>query len=325
LKKRTLIGLIVLVAIITAGLILWSQRKWFFDEIRLYNYKAPTQIATLASQDTMTPYGKKLFYIYHPVLENSTQFNSNCSVTEEAIVLGCTVLNQGIYLYNVQSSDLNGVEQVTAAHEMLHVAYDHLSSSERKKVDGMVWAAYSSLSKSNSLLSTEEASYLKTEGASAVPNELHSVLGTEIAKLPSALESYYSQYFTNRQAIVSYANSYEGEFLSRQQTIAKDDQQLATWLQQIGQDESQLKTENQQINQEQQQLDSLKSSGQIASYNSMVASFNQSVDDYNSLLNTAKQLLASYNQLVIQRNSVAATENQLTKAISSLPSTLSTH
>ncbi len=57
---------------------------------------------------------------------------------------------------------------------------------------------------------------------------MHSVLGTEVANLPPALENYYKQYFTNRQAIVNYANQYEGVIYSNSKHVREpDDQQLS--------------------------------------------------------------------------------------------------
>ena len=54
-------------------------------------------------------------------------------------MLGCYHSNQdGIFLYNVQDARLAGVQQVTAAHEMLHAAYDRLSTKDKNYVDGLL-------------------------------------------------------------------------------------------------------------------------------------------------------------------------------------------
>lgn len=303
---------------------MWYQRLWIFDFVRLHDYTPPAQISALASDDTMTPLGKHLFYVYHPVLEGSAQFNKDCTVSEQAITLGCTAIGKGIYLYDVRDPDLDGVEQVTAAHEMLHVAYSRLSPSELAKVNTMVWNAYISISATDPTLASEEQLYDKTEGSSAVLNELHSVLGTEIANLPPALEAYYSKYFTNRQAIVSFANDYRNEFTSREQIVSQDDAQLSTWKQQITSNETSLMAQLQQLNQSQSQLNVDKNGGEINAYNSAVDGYNNAVNTYNDLINQTKQLINSYNSLVSQRNDVAQTVDQLTQSLSSLPSNLST-
>ena len=322
--KKSLLGTLVLILIVLIGVFVWSKRNWIFDEVRLYHYNPPSQIINLAYEDSFTPYGTHLFYVYHPTLEGAAQFNQDCKVTEQAIVLGCTVIGKGIWLYNVTDPSLNGVEQVTAAHEMLHVAYSRLSPSELKKVNAMVWSAYQSLAPTNPMLAQEEQLYQKTEGQGEVLNELHSVLGTEIASLPPNLESYYSQFFSNRQVIVNYANAYRNEFTSRQTIVSQDDQQLSSWKQQINSDESSLSSQLSQIQTEQSQLNNYKSSGQISDYNAGIDGYNSAVDKYNSLIDQTKQLIGSYNALVVQRNSVANSIDQLTESLSSLPSTLTT-
>ena len=313
------IGLTVLIAV---GLLTWVNRYNIYDSYRLYDYTPPNAIVQLANQTTMTPYAKKLFYVYHPIIENSNDFNKDCQVTEAAIVLGCTSINRGIWLYNVSDPQLNGVEQVTAAHEMLHVGYSRLSPSELKYINGLIIATYNKLAPTDPLLKTEYQSYLKTEGQGAVDNELHSVLGTEISTLPPALESYYSRYFTNRQVIVNYANQYEDVFTERQQQVQQDDQQLNSWQQQISSDETQLQSQNQQIQAQLTQLNQLKANGQTDEYNSQIPAYNSAVDTYNALVDSTKQLITGYNQLVVSRNSIAISEDKLIQSISSLPSSI---
>ena len=60
-------------------------------------------------------------------------------------MLGCYILNKGIYVYDITDDRLAGVRQVTTAHEMLHAAYDRLSVKERAQVDAMTAAAYEKL------------------------------------------------------------------------------------------------------------------------------------------------------------------------------------
>jgi hypothetical protein len=320
--KRYLGFLIGLVTILGLGLLGWLNRYNLYDAFRLYHYKPPVAIVQLADQTTMTPRARRLFYVYHPVIENSMAFNQDCQVTEQAIVLGCTVINKGIYLYDVKDPELNGVEQVTAAHEMLHIVYSRLSHSELSYINNLVLTTYNQLAPSNSVLKGEYQSYLKTEGSGAVLNELHSVLGTEISQLPPTLENYYKQFFTNRQVIVNYASHYENLFLQRQQMVEQDDQQLSTWQQTIGSDESQLQLENQQLASHLAQLNQLRSSDQVDAYNNSVASYNQEVVTYNNLINQTKQLINQYNNLLAVRNSIALSENKLVQSISSLPSTI---
>ena len=140
-------------------------------------------------------------------------------------MLGCYHSGQsGIFVLDVTDSRLDGVEQVTAAHEMLHAAYDRLSRSERSKVDAMLEDYYKNDLKDQRIVETINA-YKKSEPKDVV-NEMHSIFATEIASLPAPLEKYYQRYFTDRGQIVANAERYKSEFTSRQEAIVGYDAQL---------------------------------------------------------------------------------------------------
>ncbi|HUD11919.1 MAG TPA: hypothetical protein VMS08_05900 [Candidatus Saccharimonadia bacterium] len=318
MRPNNISALVIIVLLVVFGLV-WHEQLAIYDWWRLAGYHPPQQVVTLADETTMTAYGRHLFYVYHPQLEGSTQFNRDCSVTPQVIVLGCTVSFQGIYLYDVQDSELNGLEQTTAAYEMLHVGYSRLSSSERQRIDALVMQAYTAAAASNPQLVQEEASYLKTEGASAVPNELHSMVGTEVANLPPALEAYYKQYFSNRQAILTYKNEYESAFVQRQETVADDDQELSEWKADIANDESQITMQNQRLSAQYSQLKGLIAENQDAQYNAGVDGYNAAVASVSDLVTRTQRLIAAYNQLVAERNDVALQVDKLDQTISSEP------
>ncbi len=65
------------------------------------------------------------------------KLNQQTSLTKIAVawkrnaILGCyNPSSRDIYIYNVTNSELDGVKEVTAAHEMLHAAWERLSESE---------------------------------------------------------------------------------------------------------------------------------------------------------------------------------------------------
>jgi hypothetical protein len=310
---------LVLLVLLGIFALVWHEQVAIYDWWRLLGYDPPPQVVQLADQTTMTPYARRLFYVYHPQLEGSTAFNRDCSVTPQVIVLGCTVSFQGIYLYSVQDAELNGLEQTTAAYEMLHVGYSRLSTSEREHIDSLVMQAYTAASATNPELVQEEQSYLKTEGAGAVPNELHSMMGTEVAQLPPALEAYYSQYFSNRGTILAYKDQYESAFVERQEAVASDDQKLAAWKSTISYDESEISSQNQSLNLQYAQLKSLIAQNQIAQYNAGVSSYNAAVAAQTNLSNQTQRLIEEYNSLVAERNDIALQVDKLDQTISSQP------
>lgn len=307
-----LIGLVALLGLL--GWVILNQ-QYLSDELRLLNYQPSAVVASLATETTMTPKARRIFYVNHPVLDDKTAFAAACNTRQEqTIVLGCYHGDQsGIYVLDVTDARLNGVEQVTAAHEMLHAAYDRLSSSERQSVDQMLQQYYTNSLTDSRIKDTIEA-YKKTEPNDLV-NEMHSIFGTEIANLPSDLNVYYSQYFTNRQAVTDQAAAYDAEFTSRQAKVTQYDEQLKVWKAQIDTNQANLQAMAAQIDSQRQQLESLRSSGNLKAYNAAVPAYNQQIDNYNAQVVAQRQLVNDYNQLVDQRNALVVEVDQLVQAI----------
>jgi uncharacterized protein YukE len=314
MKKRLEISLLVLVLVATAGL-LWKQQA-LLDWWHLRGYTPPTAVAALASDDAMTPLARHLLYVNRPDITSGKNFTNNCpSGGEKTVVLGCYVgVDRGIFIYQVTDSRLSGVEQVTAAHEMLHAAYRRLSTKERTKVDAMLTDYYQHGLADQRVKDTIDA-YKKTEPDDVV-NEMHSIFGTEIAILPVSLQTYYQRYFTDRDKVTAYTASYQGEFTNRQMEVAADDTQLTTLKAQISTNESALTSQKARIDTQANQLQSLQASGQTSAYNSAVPAFNQAVDTYNNLLATTRNLITQYNDVVAKRNAVVLEEQQLASELS---------
>jgi uncharacterized protein YukE len=318
-KRIQLIVLAVLVALVWGAVF---KRQAILDYALLYDYTAPVNVASLATQDTMTSQARHLFYVNHPVVADGAAFTTHCPVgSEKTVVLGCYIGNdKGIYVYRVSDSRLDGVQQVTAAHEMLHAAYRRLSSSERTKVDAMLTDYYEH-NLTDQRIKDTIAAYKKSEPNDVV-NEMHSVFGTEVANLPTPLEDYYKQYFTNRATVTGFTDSYQAEFTSRQTLIAQYDAQLKALKQQIDTSNDELTKQNATLDAQAKRMQTERSGGQIAAYNSEVASYNQAADSYNALLGATKAMINQYNDIVEKRNAVALEEQQLSQELSasSLPS-----
>jgi hypothetical protein len=312
--KQAVLSLLTLV-MLAAPFLIYFKAQALTDWWQLHNYAAPANVSALAAQDTMTKYAAHIFYVNHPDIEsNANQFRSDCNESEQTIILGCYHGDQdGIFIYDVTDPRLSGVEQVTAAHEMLHAGYDRLSSKDKTYVDGLLQDFYNHGLHDQRVIDTIN-SYRQTEPNDLV-NEMHSVFGTEVPNLPAALESYYSRYFTNRQAVAAFAGTYQGEFTSRSDEIKADDAQLSQMKVQINQEESALDSQLAQINSDRAKLDSLRSSGRTEEYNAGVASFNSEVNSYNAGVQKLKADIAAYNQLVEERNSIAKELASLSQAL----------
>lgn len=314
-RRRFLLG--ALFVAVVAVLLIGTHRYAIYDWVKLHNYMPPAAIAQLATDDTMTSYARHVYYVNHPQLEDRQVFAPHCpSGTEQTVVLGCYQSNQaGIHLLKVDNSDLAGIEEVTAAHETLHALYDRLSSAKRKQVDAMLEDYYQHDLTDQTIKQTI-ADYQKSEPGEVV-NEMHSVFGTEVADLPSGLETYYKQYFTDRSKITGYYAAYEQAFTSRQAEIKQDDAQLSAWKAQISTLQTSVSAKQGELSSQQSQLNKARASGNVQLYNSEVASYNQLVNSYNADVSNLKSLINEYNQLVAKRNSIALEEQQLVQDISS--------
>lgn len=304
MKSKRLQPALLLVLAVLLGLI-WWQHTEVQDWWRLRGYTPPAAVAQLAAEDTMNVYTRHLFYLNKPQLSTTVNaFRKVCPENLDTIVLGCYHPDQnGIYIYAVQDQSLTGIQQVTAAHEVLHAVYARLSSSARKQLDTELQDYYEhGLTDSN--VKAEVALYQKTE-PNSVYDEMSCTFGTEIADLPAALNAYYAQFFTDRQKIVGYEQQYQAQVTSRRQQIASYDARLDSMKAQIDALEKTLDAQNSSLGTQQAQLQQLLSSGQRAAYNTAVAGYNRQVDSYNAALGSLKQQISDYNQLVDTRNAVA--------------------
>lgn len=312
--------LIVLLVWLSALSALAANRQNVYDWYQLRHYQAPVVIDQLATQDTMTAHARKIFYVNHAAVEERSTFSKDCHNNggEQTIVLGCYHSNQaGIFLMSVADARLNGVEQVTAAHEMLHGAYDRLSSGDKNNVNTMLLNYYNHDLHDPRIIATM-AAYKKSEPNDLV-NEMHSIFGTEIANLPQGLEHYYQRYFTNRSQVATYAAQYQAAFTSRQATLAHDDAQLASLKSQIDNLEADLKSRQATITAEQSTLLSERNSGAVDAYNAGVPGYNALIDAYNRDVQKVQGLVDQFNQLVSTRNAVAFEEDQLVNDLSGNP------
>jgi hypothetical protein len=314
--KRT-IAVTLIVAWVTGVVLAAVYHQDISDYWRLQSYQAPAAISKIAREDAMTDYGRRIFYVNQPEITAKSDFSSKCpsARAEQTIVLGCYQSNQaGIYVLDVTDQRLDGVEQVTAAHEMLHAAYDRLSIKQRDQVNAMLEDYYKNDLHDDRILKTIDA-YKKTEPNDVV-NEMHSIFGTEIAHLPAPLEAHYKKYFTNRSQVATLAARYQSEFTSRQDALSAYDTRLTAMRTQIDVAKADLKARQTDIDQQQKNLVALKSSGDIAGYNAAIPAFNAQVDAFNAQVQQVKDLVSQYNQLVATRNAVALEENQLVKDLS---------
>lgn len=311
-KLSTLITLLVMV-VIAVGLLTNETR--LLDWYHLRGYAPASNVVALANDTTMTAYARHMFYLNKPqILSSVTSFRAYCPENKDTIVLGCYHSGEnGIYVYNVPDPSLAGVQQVTAAHEMLHASYARLSNHDRTVINSEL-LDYSKHGLTDPSVKADIKIYQQTE-PSSVTDEMHSLFGTEIANLPAPLESYYTRYFHNRSKIVTYQQQYQAQFTKRQATIASDDNQLKDLKANIQIQQDSVDSQLAQITSDRARINSYASSNQIATYNAAIASFNAEIDAYNRAVQKLKDQIDGYNQLVAARNLIAGQLTTLDKAL----------
>ena len=173
------------------------------DQVAVWNFEPDDTIAGYVERSTMTPQGAFLFYATAPRVEADEKFDTICSNDEEGIgTLGCYLpASSSIYLYDITDDRLDGMEEVIAAHEMLHAAWARMSPDDLAVVSPLLEAQAQSMAADPEFAARMEF-YARSEPGERL-NELHSILGTEVAELDPVLEAHYAELFRDRQALVA--------------------------------------------------------------------------------------------------------------------------
>jgi len=214
-KKHSKVGIVAatLVSILIFGFAGWLllNRQFAMDQLTVWSYTAPQNIVQISDRVDFTDKGKFYFYTGQPVIAAADDFNKDCPRQEVGSpVLGCYVTGNGrIYIYDITNEQLDGIEEVTAAHEMLHSAWERLSPSEQKKIGSLLRSEYGKLAAGE--LKERMDYYARTEPGE-FENELHSIIGTEVADVGDELQAYYSQFFKDRQKVLVLYAQYSAVF-----------------------------------------------------------------------------------------------------------------
>ena len=316
---RSVFGLIFSLLLIATSFFAVLNKQYIIDSVRFWQYQPSSGVAAIASRNELTDSGRFIFYASQPEIDSSQTFNAKCDRKEEnTAILGCYA-NDKIYLYDVTDTHLDGIKEVTAAHEMLHAVYQRLSDSDRAAVDKLVETEYAKL-KVNPEYQDRMAYYDRTEPG-ARDNELHSIIGTEVASVSPELETHYAKYFKDRSIVTGLYATYNGVFtaLSAQtQQLAK---QLDSLSKQIDIATKQHETDTQQLeadiasfNERAKKTGAFTSQAQFDTERNALVSRSNSLDADVKKINT---MITQYNQLRDTYNATATQSNNLYKSIDS--------
>lgn len=314
----SLTSLIVIFISAALALFLVLNRQSIIDQIAVWQYQPSAEITAFTDRTAMNDRGEFLFYASHPSLEGTQVFNNKCArVEQSSAILGCYD-GRSIYIYDVKNPKLDGIREVTAAHEMLHAAYLRLSDSERAKVDGLVEAEYAKLS-GNKEFAERMAFYARTEPGER-DNELHSIIGTEVASISPELEQHYKAYFTDRSKVVALHTQYASVFYelqSRAQELSAELDQLADNIEAASARYNQATA---QLNADIQNFNTRANSGAFSSqaqFNNERAALVARVENLDAQRNAINADRARYNNLRDELVAIASESEALNRSIDS--------
>jgi hypothetical protein len=201
-KLGSVVAFIVSGVIILTAVWLFFHRQTVLDWVAVQSFTPSSEVEAINKRVAFTDAGKFTFYATKPEVESEETFNKECPRQEAGSpILGCYTTDDRIYIYNLTNEQLDGMEEVTAAHEMLHAVWFRTSKEDQEKLKVQLTEAFDSLSDTE--LKSRMEYYERTEPGEFA-NELHSILGTEVASLGEPLESYYEKFFSREKVLSLY-------------------------------------------------------------------------------------------------------------------------
>lgn len=316
--KRRIVSFTLTLTFVIAAITVALNAQLLKDGIRYYQFTPDPVTASFADVTGMSSYGKFLYQASHPLLEGAETFNHHCSTSEmNAAILGCYTA-QKIYIYNVTDARLEGIRPTTAAHEMLHAGYERLSKKEKEDVNRLLEARYQVLKDDTEL--AERMKFYETTQPGDRYNELHSILGTEVADVGPELDSYYQKYFSDRRKVIAQHQQYHALFAQLQQRANTLNKEIAELGASISQKRANYESESRAaeaeittFNQRAQQ-GGFTSQAAFTSERQVLVRRTASLEVLRSEINAS---ILHYNELVEELNGVAVETNALNKSIDS--------
>lgn len=203
--KRSYCGWVILLVLVVIATIIVLNRAWIYDWFRGVTYRPTAEMISIRDELNLTGRGEFLFNAMQPELNEADAFNANCRQDEsEVAVLGCYTAGN-IYVYNITDAKLDGIRELTAAHELLHAVWARMGSTEKEDLKPILQQVYQN---NLSVLKDDIETYTDDEWI----EEIFVRAGTEIKKLPDTLEKYYAEIFDDQDAIVDFYESYIAVF-----------------------------------------------------------------------------------------------------------------
>lgn len=317
-RLGSLLGFVVSGLLVFLAIWLVVNRQYVVDAVSVWMYAPSSEVEQLANATGFTSSGKFFFYATRPAIESQADFNRSCPRKETSSpILGCYTADSRIYIYNVTDEKLNGIQEVTAAHEMLHAVWARMSTAERATLESQLKSAYAQL---NDTALKQRMDYYQRTEPREFTNELHSILGTEVSSLNSSLESYYSRFF-NRSTVLAAHDKYSSvydELYNRANELTEKMTTLASSIQ-TGQKAYEVKADA--YTNDVTAFNQRASSGQFSSQSEFLSERSVLIarlDALNAERDAINADITTYNSYYAEYNSIASQIEGLNSSLDSL-------
>ncbi|QYH37215.1 hypothetical protein FFT87_11635 [Salinibacterium sp. M195] len=312
------------VAVISSGVLALVYQQRIADQLVVWQFEPSSIVEQYVADSGMSDEGKFLFYASTPVIQSNPSFNSTCSNVEENFgVLGCYFpSNKSIYLFDVTDDRLAGIEEVVAAHEMLHAAWDRTSDSEKARLAPLLEAEADRLKDDPEFATTLEF-YAKTEPGER-SNELHSIIGTEFADISPQLEEHFTKYFSDRSAVVALHDKSNAVFTAQQEASEKLVNELDALRTSIDDDYASYNSGYDELNDDIDSFNVRADAGDfdtVSQFDYERADLLARQDALNALYDSIDADVARYDDMVAQLEALNATTSELNQSINIEPRT----
>lgn len=169
----------------------YANRTAIGDWMFFRSFQPSAEMSLVATDAGLSETGRHLLYRTNPQFVDQAEVDVQC----DAERLGCLSPKGQAFILDDPAQP--GQTAVTAAHEMLHLAYRRLSQSQKAELAPLLDQAIAA----HAIDINDELRSATTQEERR--DEAHSLLGTEYGQLPAGLETYYKAYFTDRSKVVA--------------------------------------------------------------------------------------------------------------------------
>ncbi len=318
------IAIVVVAAILAGAIWIALNPQRVTDQLAVWSFEPSAELEAYVDRDLFTDEGRFLFFASQPVIAPEGEFDDVCaSRSEDVGILGCYLPDvQTIFLYDVTDARLDGLEEVVAAHELLHAVWDRMSQTDRDALAPILEAEVAARANDEALAQTL-AFYAENEPAERL-NELHSIVATEFDEISAELETHYSKYFVDRSVVAALHEKSNAVFEQQARAIEALVAEIDELAASIDKDYTAYNSGYDELNADIDSFNERADSGDFSSqaqFNAERAELVQRQANLDALYTSIEARVARYDDLVAQLEELNGVLADLNESINITPRT----